>query len=1485
MQSPLVFYPPGSGGGGTATASPEVAVSVSNGSFLFSTLSLGNLNGLSFYSSNGSVVGSYTVPNQTAFVFSNSNGVTFGTNGSTVTASHNGLTSQSNQAVSGSNGSFSFETISFGNLNGVSFYTSNGSLVASYTVPTQTVQTQNMVSVQGSTGNISFSNANGITFGANASTITASHNALTSQSNQAVSANNGSSTFQTLSLANSNGISFSTGTQGIYASHNGLTTARASNDGIGLNTAKTNVTWTVNSSGISLDAGGYAGTNSTFNGTNISGSITQNSNGLRLDLSVAPGGGGADGYNILAAGTQTASSTGTVVLSNSNNVSFGMTNNSIITASASFNQSVQTQGLQGASAGTTSLTSGTLNFLNSGGISWGLNGSNLTGVVGAVRVITANGSSVSDVKTLQFDNSNGLTFGLSTGAGIGTITASHNGLTSQSNQAVSGSNGSFTFQTLSFNNANGISFGSNGSAITASYTVPTVTNSSLTLSDGNTSLSIARLAFTNSNGISLSLSTTTGGSATLVGSHNGITSQTVQTQNMVSIQGSTNNISFGNANGITFGANASTITASHNAITSQSVQTQSNVQGLSAGTQVARTGDVALVNSNGITFGMSNSSQITASYTVPTVTNSSWTVSDANTSLTIGQLAFTNSNGLTMGLSTTTGGKATVTGSYTVPSTAGLLSAINFSAGTTSNNLSKLTFSDSNGVSFGLNGSVVTATVKTDYQSQGAYLTTARASNDAIGLNTAFTNVTATVNSSGLSINASGYAGTNSTFNGTNISGSITQNSAGLRIDLSVNPGGGGGVAVANSQTTYSSGTANLLEGGGAITIASTTGQKFNISVPQTSSLQGYGNITISTTGSTVAISASSLGDGYNLLAAGTQTANSTGTVAFSNSNGITFGMSNSSVITASHNGLTQQSTQPVAVSGQNGSYAFSTLSFSNANGISFGTSAGNALTASHNAITSQSVQTQNMVSVNGSTGNISLATGSSLSSSSNGSTITFGLASNITTALQSAGAYLTTAMQSNTPIVQSINGSSGTFSFMTASSLSSSRNGNSISFGLASNITTALQSAGAYLTTARASNDAIGLNTAQSNVTWTANSAGLSLDARGYAGTATGATNASVTANSNGVSVSVGNYLTTAMASNRGTDFVQANAAFAGTNASGTIASNGISVSVNAGGASPTASASNGSFTFNTIGFSNANNVTFGTSAGSIITASVAAPGAAAENNWFNLSGNTAGNSTASGSTINLSAVNLTLSGTNGSQIAISAPATSSLSATGAVSLSTNGSTISIGVPSPVTVSRYNEFKESPKVAGQIGNASLHIQPWLIPNLHMDRVVQHIQVSNASNSSGSFTVSNWIGIYTRTSNTLSLLHSASTSFNFSGSGTVGSYSLYGGARQLTLGLTQTLTEGQYWVGVVSRTTTGGAAGQTINQLLNSNINSTLSGQIGLATNASYQWTLGLGRYSATTSGMPSSIAFTQIDGNSSIFLRPPSIYFVNGTV
>lgn len=92
----------------------------------------------------------------------------------------------------------------------------------------------------------------------------------------------------------------------------------------------------------------------------------------------------------------------------------------------------------------------------------------------------------------------------------------------------------------------------------------------------------------------------------------------------------------------------------------------------------------------------------------------------------------------------------------------------------------------------------------------------------------------------------------------------------------------------------------------------------------------------------------------------------------------------------------------------------------------------------------------------------------------------------------------------------------------------------------------------------------------------------------------------------------SVGAYLTTAMGSGASTQFVQANAAFAGTNASGTIASNGISVSVAApgGGNALTVQDSATTLAATKVVFSNANGVSFGlATAASLatVTASIA--------------------------------------------------------------------------------------------------------------------------------------------------------------------------------------------------------------------------------------------------------------------------------------
>jgi hypothetical protein len=109
-------------------------------------------------------------------------------------------------------------------------------------------------------------------------------------------------------------------------------------------------------------------------------------------------------------------------------------------------------------------------------------------------------------------------------------------------------------------------------------------------------------------------------------------------------------------------------------------------------------------------------------------------------------------------------------------------------------------------------------------------------------------NVTLAGNTSGALAQIS--SGTMTLAGGNNIT--LSQN--GNAITISGGAGGGGGVAIANSQTTFSSGTANFIEGGGAITINSTTGQSLRFSVPQTSSLAVTGGLSISSNGSTISM-------------------------------------------------------------------------------------------------------------------------------------------------------------------------------------------------------------------------------------------------------------------------------------------------------------------------------------------------------------------------------------------------------------------------------------------------------------------------------------------------------------------------------------------------------------------------------------------------------------------------------------------------------
>jgi hypothetical protein len=188
-------------------------------------------------------------------------------------------------------------------------------------------------------------------------------------------------------------------------------------------------------------------------------------------------------------------------------------------------------------------------------------------------------------------------------------------------------------------------------------------------------------------------------------------------------------------------------------------------------------------------------------------------------------------------------------------------------------------------------------------------------------------------------------------------------------------------------------------------------------------------------------------------------------------------------------------------------------------------------------------------------------------------------------------------------------------------------------------------------------------------------------------------------------------------------------------------------------------------------------------------------------------------------------------------------------------------------------------------QVVGQQGQGTFFVQPmWGAPAFQFNNFVLPVHLTNASNTSGSFTVSFWVGIYTRNASTLSLSISTSSTHAITFSGTQGSYSWYAGFKNFGIGWTNTLSASDYWIGIGSRTTTGGAAGMTLSQRLASQPNSNLSGWFGSANNATHGLVFGQGFYSATTSSVPSSIAFTQIQGSGSLNLRPPVYFFQSNT-
>jgi hypothetical protein len=528
---------------------------------------------------------------------------------------------------------------------------------------------------------------------------------------------------------------------------NGATVSVVVNEAFGVSTGGNTVGQTGATHGSFVLAGG----------ANITLSQLTNASGATVSILGVTSTAGAAAL-VVRAGTQDATS-GTVVFSNANAISFGMTNSSIVTASyAQSTNGVQAFGVSGGS-GNTGTTLGTIALVGSGDVllSQGTAaGSNATITVSGagLTVMRVGGDFVSaSANRIDLANANGVSFG---SAAANQITASIDaGATATGNfGALAAGTQTATSGTVVLSNSNGVSFGMSGSSqITASVAAgATATGNLGALAAGSQTASSGTVVFSN-----LALDSTNGGvvSFGMAGSSQvtarvlgalanlrisaGTLDTTYRVSAPVGVSNSLQLLWFGNlshsaadvdtprlsiqavaaaagtqtatvgtaafadSNGVSFGMSGSSqITAS---IAAGATAT-GNLGALAAGTQTATSGTVVFSNSNGVSFGMSGSSRITASYSQSTAPGA---LAAGSQTATSGTVVFSNSNGVSFGMS----GSSQITASYSQSTAPGALAA-----GTQTATSGTVVFSNSNGVSFGLSGSTrLTASVAPVVQS------------------------------------------------------------------------------------------------------------------------------------------------------------------------------------------------------------------------------------------------------------------------------------------------------------------------------------------------------------------------------------------------------------------------------------------------------------------------------------------------------------------------------------------------------------------------------------------------------------------------------------------------------------------------------------------------------------------------------------------------------------------------------------------------
>jgi hypothetical protein len=638
---------------------------------------------------------------------------------------------------------------------------------------------------------------------------------------------------------------------------------------------------------------------------------------------------------------------------------------------------------------------------------------------------------------------------------------------------------------------------------------------------------------------------------------------------------------------------------------------------------------------------------------------------------------------------------------------------------------------------------------------------------------------------------------------------------------------------------------------------------------------------------------------GIGGISAGTQLQTS-GSLLFSNLNGVTFGMTNSSVLTAS-----------VA--------AQTSLSYSNLNGVSFGI-VGSTLTASVAGGGAGSVNFS-AGTTSGNLGSVVFGNANGVSFGLNGSTLTGSIAAqsvqtqsvhNVTLAGNTSGALalissgvMTIAGGNNITVSQAGNaftisganagGAQTGISGMQVSNTTYTagtvifQNANGISFG-----SSGANGISASYTVPTQSNQSIGF-IGGSNTTLTSSG---TLDARslyingignitvGYSAGSVLLSAATAAGLTTGGAYVAGN--TTGQSSSSTYNLTNFNVSAAGIISVGWSSNSLIFSSPATTGVSQsmyatgnTTQSTSGSAALGSLLFNFLGGISGGVTAGSVVISGPTGGGGGVA-----ISAGT--NSTSTGTVQFSNANNVSFGMNTTGVITASVPSLSTLSGTGLVSISTNGSTISIGAAIP-QMSFFQPLPMLNTTVTQQGNGSIAVYPALHPmpfTASRADMMASISVAALALSTEAQALSFYVGLYSLNGSTLSLASSGSQSYQWTNSSN-GSDASISGMRRFSAPINVNYTGGfDLFVAMMSNTTfsnTNGASISNVGVPIGPNIQ--LRGLVGQVAANSMQFVPGQGIYSTTSAGLPASIGLSQISGAGSAGVGPDNfvpIQFLN---